>query len=172
MTLWRHSRYDAILVAVSAAQLGLNVFLARTGAVRGWFDFVWLGPLGALVFWYNAMVVTHNFVHTPWFTSDAANRIYSAVNSINLGCPLTLCRFHHFNHHRHGNDRRDVDGRTGDRSSTYRFGRDGEPEGALTYAGLGLFRGGTVEAWRDALRGRQRGQVLAETAVCILGVAG
>lgn len=172
MIRWRHSSRDAILLAVSAGQLGLNVWLATTWANRGWLELVWLGPLGVLLFWYNAVVVTHNFIHTPWFTSDVANRIYSIVNSINLGVPLTLCRFHHLNHHRHGNDRPDRTGRTQDRSSTYRFGRSGESEGALTYALLGLFRGGTADAWRDAAGSRQRGLLLAEAAACGVGVIG
>jgi len=172
MSPWRHSWRDAILLAVSAAQLSLNVWLAATWAARSWLELVCLWALGALLVWYNAVVVTHNFIHTPWFTSEGANRAYATVNSINLGVPLTLCRFHHLNHHRHSNDRPGPGGRTGDRSSTYRFGRDGKPEGALTYALLGLFRGGTSEAWRDAARSCQRGHLLAEVAACILGVVG
>ncbi len=171
MTMWRHSRRDAILLAVSAAQLGLNLWLAATWAERSWLELLSLWPLGALLFWYNAVVVTHNFVHTPWFTSDLANRIYAALDSINLGVPLTLCRYHHLNHHRYGNDRPDADGRTRDRSSSYRFGKGGAPEGALSYGLRGLFRGGTAEAWREAGRTGQRGRLLSELAALGLGLA-
>jgi len=170
MTLWRHSPRDTILLVVSIVQLGLNVWLAATWDERSWLDLLWLWPGGVLLFWYNAVVATHNFVHTPWFRSEVANRIYAAVDSINLGVPLTFCRFHHLNHHRHGNDRRDAAGRTQDHSSTYRFGRDGAPEGAFTYGLLGLFRSGTVEAWREAVRSGQKARLLSETAVCGLGL--
>lgn len=172
MTLWRRSRRDAVLLAVSAAQLGLNAWLAATWAERGWLDLLWLWPAGALLFWYNAVVVTHNFIHTPWFTSEAANRVYAALDSINLGVALTLCRYHHLNHHRYGNDRPGADGRTRDHSSTYRFGKGGAPEGALSYGLRGLFRSGTAEAWREAARTGQRGRLLGELAAVALGLAG
>jgi fatty acid desaturase len=172
MTFWRHSRRDAILLAVSAAQLGVNVWLAATWAERGWLELAGFWSLGVLLFWYNAVVVTHNFIHTPWFTSAVANRMYAGLNSINLGVPLTLCRYHHLNHHRYGNDRRGADGRPRDHSSTYRFGKDGAPEGALSYGLRGLFRSGTAEAWREAFAAGRGGRLLGELAVCGLGVAG
>lgn len=171
MKLWRYSPADARLLVVSAAQLGLNLWLAATWTHRSWRELCWLWPLGVLLFWYNAVVATHNFIHTPWFTSKVANRLYAALDSINLGVPLTLCRFHHLNHHRYGNDRQDAAGRTRDHSSTYRFGKDGEPEGALTYGLLGVFRGGTVEAWQAAVRSGQCGRLWGELAACGLGVA-
>ena len=172
MTFWRHSRRDAILLAVSAAQLGLNVWLAATWAERTWLELLLLWPVGALLFWYNAVVVTHNFIHTPWFASEAANRVYAALDSINLGVPLTLCRYHHLNHHRYGNDRPGADGRTRDHSSIYRFGKGGAPEGALSYGLRGLYRSGTAEAWREAGRNGQGGRLLGELAACVLGLAG
>ena len=170
--LWRHSPRDGLLLCASAVPLGLNLWLAVTWTHRSWRELLWLWPTGVLLFWYNAMVVTHNFIHTPWFNGAAANRAYALLGSINLGMPLLLCRFHHLNHHRHGNDRQDTAGRTRDRSSTYRFGRDGEPEGAVTYAVLGVFRGGTVEAWREVVRCGLGGRLVGELAACGLGVAG
>jgi fatty acid desaturase len=171
-TVWRYSARDALLLAPSAAQLALNLWLAATWNGRSWAALCWLWPTSVLLFWYNAVVVTHNFVHTPWFAYEVLNRVYAVVDSINLGVPLTLCRCHHLNHHRYVNDRLGDGGRTRDRSSTYRFGRTGKQERALTYALLGLFRGGTVEAWRDAAGSRQRAQLLIETAACLLGLAG
>jgi fatty acid desaturase len=172
MTLWRYSPRDALLLAVSAVQFGLNLWLAITWDQRSRLELLWLSPAAVLLFWYNAVVVTHNFVHTPWFRSKAANRIYAVVDSINLGVPFTLCRFHHLNHHRYGNDRRNAAGLTRDHSSTYRFGRDGELEGAFTYGLLGLFRGGTAEAWRQAAQSGQSRRLAGEVAACGLGLAG
>src|SRR5436309_12399001 len=124
MTLWRYSPRDTILLVISIVQLGLNVWLATTWDERSWLDLLWLLPRGVLLFWYNAIVATHNFVHTPWFRSEVANRIYAAVDSINLGVPLAFCRFHHLIHHSHANDSRDAAGSTQDHSSTYRLGRN------------------------------------------------
>jgi fatty acid desaturase len=172
MTPWRYSPRDALLLAVSTVQFGGNLWLAATWDDRSWLELICLWPAGVLLFWYNAVVVTHNFVHTPWFRSEALNRIYAMVDSINLGVPLTLCRFHHLNHHRFSNDRQDAAGRTRDHSSTYRFGREGEAEGALTYGLLGLFRSGTAEAWREAARSGRRALLMGELGACGLGVAG
>ncbi|HEY7651421.1 MAG TPA: fatty acid desaturase [Methylomirabilota bacterium] len=170
--LWRHTWRDARLVAASAIQLAFNVWLAATWDRRGWTELLWLWLAGAVLFWYNAVVVTHNFLHTPWFEREPLNRIYAAMDSVSLGVPVTLCRFHHLNHHRYGNDPPDALGRTQDHSSTYRFGRDGRPARALSYALLGLFRGGTAEAWRAAVHGRERGRLLVELAAVGIGIAG
>jgi len=170
--LWRYSWRDARLLAASVIQLALNVWLAGTWHRRSWIELGWLWPAGAVLFWYNAVVVTHNFLHTPWFEREPLNRIYATLDSANLGVPVTLCRFHHLNHHRHGNDRPDAAGLTRDHSSTYRFGAGGRPERAVTYALLGLFRGGTAEAWREAAHGRERGRLLAEAGACGMALAG
>lgn len=170
--LWRYSWRDARLVAVSGVQLAFNLWVAGTWDRCGWMELVYLWPVGAVLFWYNAVVVTHNFLHTPWFEPEPLNRVYGVLGSVNLGVPVTLCRFHHLNHHRHGNDPRDPHGRTRDHSSTYRFGADDRPERVLTYALLGLVRGGTVEAWREAVRSRERLRLLTELAACGIALGG
>jgi fatty acid desaturase len=170
MAIWRHSRRDAILLGVSAAQLGLNLWLAATWAERAWLEVLGLVPIGVALFWHNAVVVTHNFIHTPWFGSEVANRVYATLDSLNLGVPFTLCRYHHLNHHRYVNDRRGPDGRTRDHSSTYRYGAGGAPEGALSYGLRGLFRSGTSEAWRAAVLAGHRARLLGELTVCGLGL--
>jgi len=169
--LWRYSRWEARLLVASALQTALNVWLARTWDRRDWGELLWLWPLGTVLFWYNTVVVTHNFLHTPWFAWPALNRAYAALDSINLGVPVTLCRVHHLNHHRHANDPPDRFGRTRDHSSTFRFGVDGRPERGLTYALLGLFRCGTAEAWREALSGDERHRLLTELGACGAGLA-
>src|SRR5437773_12501136 len=121
MTLWRHSPRDTILLVVSIVQLGLNVWLAATWDERSWLDLLWLWPGGVLLFWYNAVVATHHFVHTPWSRSEVANRIYAAVDSINRAVPLTVYRPHPLNHQRHGTDRRATTSRTQVHSFSYRF---------------------------------------------------
>src|SRR5579885_2151215 len=65
----------------------------------------------------------------------------SVFNSLALGVPQTLYRVHHLNHHRYNNDLRDPStGRTGDRSSIYRFSKDEAAEPIWSYSLLGPIR--------------------------------
>ncbi len=83
---WRFSRRDAILVA-------LTVLHARILAV-------WpLAPVIALGLWWNSNTIAHNFIHRPFFRSDAMNRLFSAALTALLGIPQTLWRDRHLAHH-------------------------------------------------------------------------
>jgi len=150
MTFWQHSPLDMIPVAVTLTQLVLNFWLAATWSDRSLTEVLLLAPLCVMLLWYNVAVAIHNFIHTPWFTTKTANRVYGALNSINLGLPQILYRIHHFNHHRYENDRRGAGGLTRDYSSTFAHGRNGRQEHVITYCALGLFRHGTAAAIRKA----------------------
>lgn len=156
MTFWKHSRRDMIPACVTLTQLILNFWLAATWSDRSLLEVLLLGPVGVMMFWYNVAVATHNFLHTPWSPNKTMNRIYGALNSINLGLPQTLYRFHHFNHHRYENDRRGTDGLTCDHSSTFAYGVNGRHEHVIAYCSLGLFRRGTAAA---ILKARQTGKM-------------
>ena len=171
MTIWKYSRRDAVLLLVTTAQMALNIWLAVTWDERPLLQLFLLWPVAVLLFWYNGTVATHNFLHTPWFKHDLLNTIYAALNSINVGVPLTLCRFHHLNHHSYGNDRKGEDGCTKDHSSTYAFGKDGRHESVLTYCALGLFRGGIGEAYGAVRRSSRWNALCRELVVCALGLA-
>ena len=171
MTIWKYSRRDAALLLITTAQMALSIWLAATWDERPLLQLFLLWPIAVLLFWYNGSVAAHNFLHTPWFKHDLLNTIYAALNSINIGVPLTLCRFHHLNHHAYGNDRPGEDGRTGDHSSTYAFGRDGRHESVLSYCALGLFRGGIAEAYSAVRRSNRWNAFCRELAVCALGLA-
>src|ERR1044071_9382348 len=85
MTIWKHSRLDALMLALSVAQFVLTLLLAATwetasSLVRAG-GFVLL--VGMMV--YNIIVVSHLFTHTPWFRSPRLNRLVSMLNSINIG---------------------------------------------------------------------------------------
>ena len=172
MRIWKYSARDAVPVAITALQLSLNVWLAATWNERSVPQLFLLWPLCALLFWYNPIVATHNVLHTPWFASATANSVYAALNSVNLGLPQILYRFHHLNHHRHENDRPVTDGRTRDHSSTYAYGRHGRHEHVVSYCALGLFRRGTTEAYRQVIRKGYSRQFSFELVVCLLGLAG
>ncbi len=67
--------------------------------------------------YYNPIVITHNFLHTPFFKSSKLNRIFSLFNSMNMGLPQIIYKYHHLNHHRYNNSLEDP-------SSTFLFGKN------------------------------------------------
>jgi fatty acid desaturase len=172
MAVWRHSRRDALPCLVTLAQLALNLWIAATWSERSLVQLLLLWLPALFLSWYNPVVATHNFLHTPWFAPAWANRAYAALNSVNLGLPHALYRYHHLNHHRYENDRRGPDGRTRDRSSTFAHGRGSDHEPVVLYCALGLFRGGTAAAYRDVVRKGEGRQFWCEAAACALGLAG
>ncbi len=133
--IWAHSAHDAILVAMTAAQLALIAW----GAVN--FSRLSVGALAAFavvhVLWSttNYNVAIHNFTHNPFFRSKRLNDLYSALAGITAMTSIALLRVDHVEHHRFGNDPLDpVTGTTRDSMSTYAHGRDGRHEPLWRYS--------------------------------------
>ena len=84
--IWRFSRRDSRLVALAA--LHAAILFVRPVA-----------PVIALGVWWNSNTIAHNFIHRPFFRSDAMNRLFSAALSVLLGIPQTLWRDRHLAHH-------------------------------------------------------------------------
>ncbi len=82
----RHSRWDALLVALAGLQLG---FLVAVPAA----------PVIALGLWWNSNTVAHYFLHKPFFRSRALNTLFGLYLSVLLGVPQTLWRERHLAHH-------------------------------------------------------------------------
>jgi fatty acid desaturase len=140
--IFRYSRLDAILVAISvshvAAMLAVMFWSDRIDApllIAAGLGFVFLCCT-------NYQCVAHNFIHNPFFSREPLNHVFSILNSLSLGMPQTLYRFHHLNHHKYNSDYQDPEtGETRDYSSIYRFSRSsGQAEGVWTYSLLGPFR--------------------------------
>ena len=83
-SIWKHSWRDCFPLCVTLAQLGTNFWLAATWEQRSPGEFAVLWPVMVLVFWYNPIVSTHNFLHTPFFRFRWLNNLYRGINSINL----------------------------------------------------------------------------------------
>lgn len=169
--MFKNSWRDATPAGLTVLQAGLTFFIAARWSSWSVSELVAMFPISVALAWYNPIIATHNFLHTPFFSSEGVNRVYAALNSINLGLPQVLYRLHHLNHHAHTNDRPDADGRTRDLGSTYAYGRDGRHEHVLPYCALALFRPGTTEAWKTALRKGHGGQLAFELTACIAGMA-
>lgn len=140
--LFAHCWKDGILVLLSVLYLALvacGLFL---------FDFVawpWMVLLGGVMVFLNCtnyQCVAHNFLHNPFFRSGWLNNVFSVINSVALGLPQTLYKYHHLNHHQFNNDVPDPGSKsTQDRSSTFRHTKTpGREENVLTYSLLGPFR--------------------------------
>lgn len=135
MRIWRNTPKDAILLALSVAQLAVTLWLASQ-----WDSSPILGKMGgtaalAVMMAYNVIVISHLFTHVPWFTNDRLNAIVSLLNSVNIGQSVQAYRLTHVrNHHRFNNDAKNTEGITRDISSTYRRGKDGEHCPLLPYA--------------------------------------
>jgi fatty acid desaturase len=113
-----------------------------------------------LLYYFNPIVITHNFLHTPFFKSNEVNRLFSTLNSMNLGLPQILYKYHHLNHHRHNNSKEDP-------SSTYLFGKNNQQEHWVPYSALGLFRDGTQKAWEQTIQ-KQEGHLLLTEIMAIV----
>jgi fatty acid desaturase len=170
MRLWRYSPRDVFLLAIAVGQ-----FVAMTAWAIA-FDELSLGWNVALVvvmsyvFYYNPIVVTHNFLHTPFFRGKVLNRAFPIFNSANLFLPQVLYKYHHLIHHQYANDPV-RNGTTLDPSSTFRYGKDGQQEGFFTYSALGLFRDGTSNAYKEAIEHGQRSQFWMELVAIVVTAA-
>ena len=82
----RYPAWDALFIGLSAAH----------GAVLA---FAPAAPIVAILLWWNASTISHNFIHRPFFRRRAANRMYSAYLTLVLGFPQTMWRERHLRHH-------------------------------------------------------------------------
>lgn len=145
---WKYSRWDAVLLGTTVLQfIGLTAWAASFDALSATHHILIFIPM-LFLFYYNPIVVTHNFLHTPFFASNKLNNAFAIFNSTNLGLPQILYKYHHLTHHKYSNDPIE-NGTTQDPSSTYRFGKDGKQEHWIPYSALGLFRDGTKFAYRE-----------------------
>ena len=138
MKIWKYSRRDFMMRVLSIAQFVTTLFLA----IR-WDEWSTFGRVTSFLVLtamtvYNIIVVSHLFTHTPWFNSIHFNRLVSMLNSINIGQSVQAYQLTHVrNHHRYNNDRKGLNGKTRDASSTFRDGSGGDHAGALRYAVIG-----------------------------------
>jgi fatty acid desaturase len=156
----KHSWRDLILVGIALFQ-GISLFIWAAAFDRfslGLNLLLFFSQL--LIFYFNPIVITHNFLHTPFFKHEFLNNIFPILNSMCLGLPQILYKYHHLNHHRHNNSLEDP-------SSTYLFGKEGKQEHWISYSGLSLFRDGTQRAWKQTLQ-KKEGHLLTAELVAVL----
>jgi fatty acid desaturase len=170
--LFKHSGWDGLLLAISVLQLVFSIWLAATWESRSLLQNLWFYPLAIFLYWYNAIAITHNFIHVSWFQTNWLNRVYAIVNSVNLWLPVAHYRYIHFNHHQHANDRRDTTGQTQDWSSTFAHGKDGQHENVIAYCALAVFRDNISESFRQARKESEALQLTLESIACAAAAVG
>lgn len=84
--IFRHSRWDALLVSLALAH-GILLLHAPSAL------------LIALGLWWNSNTISHNFIHRPFFRRRILNLLSSLYLSLLLGIPQSLWRERHLAHH-------------------------------------------------------------------------
>jgi fatty acid desaturase len=134
---WRNSPADAILLGICVVQFAGTIALAAL-TPAGLLPRLASAILVAAMMTYSLIVVTHLFVHQPWFADDRLNAVMSMVSSANIAQSVQAYHLSHVrNHHRYNNDRK-RDGTTDDLSSTFRYSRDDEHAPLLRYLAFSL----------------------------------
>lgn len=134
MRVWKFSRLDAVLFFLCLVQLTATFTLASLAGPIPQFHWL-LGGVILLAFqWYNLIVISHQFTHTPWFISDFANSMVSIVNSMNIAQSMSDYHLRHVhNHHRFHNDRHTLHKPAQDWASTFHAEKLGSHIGLVRY---------------------------------------
>ena len=138
--VFAHSYWDIVPVMAAVAHLAFNVWLVMGFADRPLWASALLGVIYAISISWNINGISHNFIHTPYFKSRAANYAFSLLESLAIGFSQTYYRWVHLRHHVGNADRPDANGDTVDWLSIYRHGKNGQPESVWRYTIMGFFR--------------------------------
>jgi fatty acid desaturase len=136
----RFSPFDAIPAFSGVGIVGLILwtFLAFDSLPVWALGLSFVAVMGSYI--WNLQCISHNFIHNPFFRNRWLNRAYSVLETLALGVPHILYHHYHLNHHAGDNDMQGADGTTRDWSSTYRYGKNGQPEAFWRYCLLSFFR--------------------------------
>ncbi|MGZ6020176.1 MAG: fatty acid desaturase, partial [Phenylobacterium sp.] len=139
--IFRTSAWDALPALLAVLQLAAAMALFAAWPGLGWPARIGWTALYAFSVGWNLNSIAHNFIHNPFFRSDALNRAMSLTISLALLSPQTMYRWVHLKHHAGNGDLPDENGVTVDPLSIYQHGADGKAEPMLPYVFLEFFRG-------------------------------
>jgi len=151
---YRYSPKDYLLAVIAIFQPILMTIWCLNFNLLSLIENILLVFAGSLLFYFNPIVITHNFLHYPFFRNKKVNQFFEIFNSANLLLPQILYKYHHLTHHTYSNDPA-VNGVTKDPSSTYRYGKNGLQENMIRYCLLSLFRDGTTMAYFETRKRKQ-----------------
>lgn len=135
MKLWKYSRWDMVMLALSLCQFIVTFWLVVEWNEVTWGAWILNVTLLVLMMTYNIIVISHFFTHIPWFSFSVLNAAVSLLNSINIGQSVQAYHLTHVrNHHRYNNDQGKNAQPPQDSSSTFAKGVDGEHTNLMSYA--------------------------------------
>ena len=150
----KFSALDWIPVTLALMHFGFTVLIFVFFDDLAWEFLIAVGVTYAILISWNINSVSHNFIHNPYFQSDALNIAFSFILSLTLGFSQAMYNFVHMRHHSGNMDRPNAEGRTLDYLSIYKHGRDGQPENVWTYTFLSYFRDNPAEILRAMAKNR------------------
>jgi fatty acid desaturase len=164
---FRYSRWDVLPVLCGVGQVAFLLWTFVAFASLPFWAVVPAFVFVAFAYCWNLQCISHNFIHNPYFTNAWLNRVFGVLETLAIGMPHQLYHHYHMNHHAGDNDVPGPDGTTRDWSSTYRYGKAGEPEAFWRYCLVSFFRVEVGPVVRVAFRhGRGNiAQVVVETVV-------
>ncbi|HBF29581.1 fatty acid desaturase [Rhizobium sp.] len=140
MKIFAYSKWDIVPVLSAMAHLAFNIMLIVGFHTRPLWLSAALGCLYAVSISWNINSISHNFIHTPYFTSKRWNYAFSLLESVAIGFSQTYYHWVHMRHHSGNSDRPDENGNTVDMLSIYKHGTNGQPENVFSYTFLSFFR--------------------------------
>ena len=151
-SLFKYSKKDRALVLLSLGHLlGLIFVAVFWSSISN--TLIWISlALHIFMICTSFQVVSHYFIHTPFFKDKRLNFLFSMLNSISLSIPQSIYRVHHLNHHRYNNDPKDVYGTVKDQSSIFKHSHSAGPEGILSYSLLSFFRADFIGMFKKACK--------------------
>ncbi len=165
--LFRYSAYDAIPTLCAIGHVALFAWtLLYFHQLPGWLLAVAFGAIVVNYCW-NVQAISHNFIHNAFFTNDWLNRAFSLLETVAIGVPQTIYHHYHLNHHFGDNDAPGPSGTTKDWGSTYRHGKNGQPEAFWSYCLIGFFRFELGPCFRMIIRCGPR-HILMLLAECLV----
>jgi fatty acid desaturase len=152
MKLLAYANVDGVPVLCGVAHLAFVLTFFAVFPYAPWWVLIGLGFTYAISISWNINGISHNFLHNPYFTSPALNRIFSLIESLAIGFSQTFYEYVHQRHHMGNSDRQDEQGETIDWLSIYRHGHDGEAENIWSYVLLSYFRDDPKAIYREIAR--------------------
>ncbi len=169
MKIWKYSAWDFLLVVITIFELSIKVGWAFIYDEVPLWSSILLTLILCIMYYYNFIVVNHEFMHTPFFHSKILNKIMLVFSSTNLLYPMTVINDEHHLHHVFNNDpiRKNT---TQDPTSTYRKGKNRKQESWLPYALLNVFRANSPTEVRGIIKdfGKgSHGKIVVIELLCI-----
>jgi len=143
-----YTPWDLVPTLMGLGHLVFVAFLFFGFHATPWAVWIPLALLYSISISWSINSTSHNFIHNPFFTAPALNRIYSIILSITDGFSQEFYHHVHLRHHVGNMDRIGANGTTIDPLSIWRHGKNGQPESPWTYTFYSYFRDDIGEVYK------------------------